>query len=292
MTGASVGRLWQYPVKSMQGNEVDEILLETGGVAGDRAYGLVDVETGRLASAKDSKRFGALLECHARFLTPPTNGGLPPPIEVTFPDGAVVGTDGDDGAELTRRITGVPGSPGAPCHRRTRRAGTCRPGPGAHAGHQHAAATGGGASRRKLGPTADAAQHPGRRRRSVGEGGRLAGLRRVPRRERRRPPRRADAALRDDDFGPAGAAEGLCGAEDDRSLRAQGARHRAANPPVPVGMPTSSPLASCAAVTRFASSAFSPAKAPSLPQSTCEQPRADVRTVRRPRRAARLTSRW
>jgi uncharacterized protein YcbX len=109
MTGASVGRLWQYPVKSMQGNEVDEILLQTGGVAGDRAYGLVDVETGRLASAKDTKRFGALLDCRARFLTPPTNGGLPPPIEVTFPDGARVGTDDDDGAELTRRITGFLG---------------------------------------------------------------------------------------------------------------------------------------------------------------------------------------
>ena len=30
MTGVSVGRLWQYPVKSMQGEEVDEILLGTG----------------------------------------------------------------------------------------------------------------------------------------------------------------------------------------------------------------------------------------------------------------------
>ena len=72
MTGISVGKLWQYPVKSMQGEEVDEILLGTGGVAGDRAYGFVDVETGKLASAKRPKRFGALLDCRARFLSPPT----------------------------------------------------------------------------------------------------------------------------------------------------------------------------------------------------------------------------
>ena len=62
MTGVSVGRLWQYPVKSMQGEEVEQILLGPGGVAGDRAYGFVDVETGRLASAKRPRRFGALLD--------------------------------------------------------------------------------------------------------------------------------------------------------------------------------------------------------------------------------------
>ena len=88
MTGVSVGRLWQYPVKSMQGEEVDEILLGPGGVAGDRAYGFVDVETGELASAKRPKRFGALLDCRARFISPPTVDGAAPPVEVTFPDGA------------------------------------------------------------------------------------------------------------------------------------------------------------------------------------------------------------
>ena len=100
----TVGRLWQYPVKSMQGQEVDEILLGPGGVAGDRAYGFVDVESGRLASAKRPRRFGALLDCQARFLSPPTPDGDSPPVEVTFPGGDVVRTD-DGGAELTKRVT-------------------------------------------------------------------------------------------------------------------------------------------------------------------------------------------
>ena len=109
MTSVSVGKLWQYPVKSMQGEEVDEILLGTGGVAGDRAYGFVDVETGKLASAKRPRRFGALLDCRARFISPPTVDGAAPPVEVIFPDGAVVRTDDDDGAELTRRAADLLG---------------------------------------------------------------------------------------------------------------------------------------------------------------------------------------
>jgi uncharacterized protein len=105
----SVGKLWQYPVKSMQGEEVDEIALGPAGVAGDRAYGFVDVESGRLASAKRPRRFGALLDCRARFLTAPTKDGGAPPVEVTFPDGTVVRSDDDNGAELTRRATALLG---------------------------------------------------------------------------------------------------------------------------------------------------------------------------------------
>jgi hypothetical protein len=67
---------------------------------GDRAYGFLDVETGKLASAKRPRRFGALLGCQARFVTPPTLDEPSPPIEVTFADGTVVT---DDHQELTRR---------------------------------------------------------------------------------------------------------------------------------------------------------------------------------------------
>jgi uncharacterized protein len=105
MTDATVGRLWHFPVKSMQGEEVDEVLLGPGGIVGDRAYAFVDVETGRLASAKRPKRFGALLDCHARFLSPPSADAPAPPIDVTMPDGTVVRGDSDDGAELARRVT-------------------------------------------------------------------------------------------------------------------------------------------------------------------------------------------
>lgn len=104
MTEMRVGRLWRYPVKSMQGEEVDEIVLGPGGVIADRGYGFFDVETGRLVSAKHPKRFGALLGCTARYLVDPAPGEPTPPIEVTFPDGSVV--RGDD-AELVSRVSAL-----------------------------------------------------------------------------------------------------------------------------------------------------------------------------------------
>ena len=43
---------WRYPVKSMQGERLSEVTIGSAGVEGDRAYGLVDRQTGRLLSAK------------------------------------------------------------------------------------------------------------------------------------------------------------------------------------------------------------------------------------------------
>lgn len=43
---------WRYPVKSLQGLSVDSLVVDPTGVDGDRAFGLIDVETGRLLSAK------------------------------------------------------------------------------------------------------------------------------------------------------------------------------------------------------------------------------------------------
>ena len=101
MSQICVDRLWRYPVKSMQGEAVDELVLGSAGVVADRGYGFFDVETGRLVSAKHPKRFGGLLGCSARYLSDPAPGEPTPPIEVTFPDGSVVR---DDDVELARRV--------------------------------------------------------------------------------------------------------------------------------------------------------------------------------------------
>jgi len=55
--------LWRYPVKSMQGEAVDAVRLEARGVAGDRRFGVLDVASGTVVSAK---RDGSVLEGHAR----------------------------------------------------------------------------------------------------------------------------------------------------------------------------------------------------------------------------------
>lgn len=94
--------LWRYPVKSMLGEQVHELQLGRAGVVGDRAYGFVDSQTGKRVSAKRARRSGALLDCHARFLSTPTQDCPSSPIEVVFADGSSVR---DDDAKLTRRVS-------------------------------------------------------------------------------------------------------------------------------------------------------------------------------------------
>ena len=91
-----VGQLWHYPVKSMQGEPTDAVALGPGGVVGDRAYGFVDVEAGRLISAKHPKKYAEILQCRAAFTKPPELGADLPPIRVTFPDGVTVDGDHDE----------------------------------------------------------------------------------------------------------------------------------------------------------------------------------------------------
>jgi len=57
MIGAVIA-CWRYPVKSMQGMCVEFLDMRHDYIVGDRAWGLIDVETGKLASAK---RFATLL---------------------------------------------------------------------------------------------------------------------------------------------------------------------------------------------------------------------------------------
>jgi uncharacterized protein len=49
----TVGALWRFPVKSMLGESVDQVVVTTRGVVGDRAFALIDGETGKIASAKN-----------------------------------------------------------------------------------------------------------------------------------------------------------------------------------------------------------------------------------------------
>ncbi len=97
----SVGQLWHYPVKSMQGELTEEVTLGPAGVVGDRAYGFVDVAAGRLVSAKHPKKYAAILECRAAFTAPPRLDAELPPVRVTFPDGVTIDGDHD---EITARV--------------------------------------------------------------------------------------------------------------------------------------------------------------------------------------------
>lgn len=47
----TVTDLWRFPVKSMRGERLTEAFVTEQGIQGDRAYALLDVETGRVVSA-------------------------------------------------------------------------------------------------------------------------------------------------------------------------------------------------------------------------------------------------
>jgi uncharacterized protein YcbX len=89
----TITALWRYPVKSMMGEEVDASAVTEQGLLGDRAYALVDAETGKVASAKNPKRWPNLFQCHAALTEPPESARELPAVRITLPDGATVTSD-------------------------------------------------------------------------------------------------------------------------------------------------------------------------------------------------------
>ena len=89
----AVSRIYRYPVKSMQGEALDQATVTTGGIVFDRGWALKDQESGNILSAK---RVGDLLHCSARYL-PDSDGPGVPHVEITMPGDRVTRSD-DPGA--------------------------------------------------------------------------------------------------------------------------------------------------------------------------------------------------
>ena len=90
--GAVVG-LWRFPVKSMRGEALEQAELTDQGLLGDRAYALMDLETGKVASAKSVRLFPSLLDCTATFVEAPRPGRDRPPVRISLVDGPTVTSD-------------------------------------------------------------------------------------------------------------------------------------------------------------------------------------------------------
>ena len=65
---ATVVALWRYPVKSMMGEQLNAAEVTDRGLLGDRAYALVDRETGKVASAKFPRKWPTLLAHRATYV--------------------------------------------------------------------------------------------------------------------------------------------------------------------------------------------------------------------------------
>jgi uncharacterized protein len=87
--------LWRYPVKSLQGERLDEADFGPEGIAGDRQWALFDRDTGFGLTAR---RVPELLFAAGRLRA---DGG----VEVVLPDGTVTTDDSTISAWLGRPVT-------------------------------------------------------------------------------------------------------------------------------------------------------------------------------------------
>ena len=117
---ATVAELWRYPVKSLLGEQLREVEVDTRGLVGDRLYAVTDRD-GKLGSGKTSQRFrrlDGLFDLQAR------SGGERP--LVLLPDGRELEVgDAELDAFLSERYAdelrvlqedGVPHHDAAPLH--------------------------------------------------------------------------------------------------------------------------------------------------------------------------------
>jgi uncharacterized protein YcbX len=90
-----VAELWRFPVKSLQGEQLDGAAVTDTGIVGDRAYAIFDVDTGLGLTAR---RVPELLFASARLVADDR------PPEITLPDGSIACGDAALSHWLGRRV--------------------------------------------------------------------------------------------------------------------------------------------------------------------------------------------
>lgn len=95
-----VSQLWRFPVKSMRGEQLETATIGEAGLAGDRAYALLDIELDKLVSAKSLKRFPDIFAYRASYAREPNSNEPLPPVNVEIPNGNVISSEAGDFDEV------------------------------------------------------------------------------------------------------------------------------------------------------------------------------------------------
>jgi uncharacterized protein len=96
---STVATLWRYPVKSMQGEELNAADITGTGLLGDRRFAVVDPATGKVAGAKNPRKWPGFFYFRAAYTAPPCVGSALPAVRITMPDGTTATTDQADEAD-------------------------------------------------------------------------------------------------------------------------------------------------------------------------------------------------
>src|SRR6266436_6627065 len=115
----SVVSLWRYPVKSMMGEELNATEVTERGLLGDRAYALVDSADGKVATAKNPRKWPTLFDFRAALVEPPRAGAKLSPVRIVMPDGTSVTSEQPDinqvlSSALKRTVTLAASESGGP----------------------------------------------------------------------------------------------------------------------------------------------------------------------------------
>src|SRR5215216_8043388 len=104
--GGLVVALWRYPVKSMMGEELNAAEVTERGLVGDRRFAIVDRSTGKVAGAKNPRKWGNFFDFRAAYVEPPQTKSKLPAVRVTLPDGPAVTSDQPDLAQILSKVLG------------------------------------------------------------------------------------------------------------------------------------------------------------------------------------------
>ncbi len=88
--------VWRYPVKSMMGSELSTVQVTERGLRGDRSYAILDCSDGKIATAKNPKKWPMLFGFLATLSESTDKTKTWPPVQMTLPDGTILSSDYDD----------------------------------------------------------------------------------------------------------------------------------------------------------------------------------------------------
>ena len=90
----------------MMGEELNATEVTERGFVGDRQFAVVDASTGKVAGAKNPRKWGNFFDFRAAYVEPPRAAAKLPAVRLTLPDGTVVRSDQPD---LTQTLSAALG---------------------------------------------------------------------------------------------------------------------------------------------------------------------------------------
>jgi len=90
----------------MLGEELKDSKVTPHGLLGDRAYALLDVNSGKIASAKNPQKWAKLLDFRATFTDLVPDDESIPPVKIFFPDGNSITSEATDANKILSTLLG------------------------------------------------------------------------------------------------------------------------------------------------------------------------------------------